>query len=74
MRVIEYATEKEAIEQWNELENKLLHLHDKGTEKYTYLIGCDLVLEPHPLYDKVVNEWIKDKKVINKEYKNDLEI
>jgi hypothetical protein len=74
MRVIEYDTEKEAIEQWNELENLLLHLHLKGTDKYTYLIGCDLVLEPHPLYDKVVNEWIKDKKVIEKEYKNDLEI
>jgi hypothetical protein len=74
MQVIEYATEKEAIEQWNELENLLLPLHDKGTDKYTYLIGCDLVIEPHPLYDKVVNEWIKDKKVIEKEYKKDLEI
>jgi hypothetical protein len=74
MQVIEYENIEDATKQWNDLENKLLHLHLKGTEKYTYLIGCDLVLEPHPLYDKVVNEWCKGKKVINKEYKNDLEI
>jgi hypothetical protein len=74
MQVIEYDNIEDATKQWNDLENKLLHLHLKGTDKYTYLIGCDLVLEPHPLYDKVVNEWCNGKKVIEKEYKNIEEI
>jgi hypothetical protein len=45
---------------WQELENKVLFLHDKGTEFYTYIFGDYIVTEMGTKYDEVVKEWIEE--------------
>ena len=71
MRAIEYNTEAEAIQAWEELESLCEHLHEQGTEKYTYLIGNVLILEPHHIYNDIVNAWIDGKELIDYTYESD---
>ena len=71
MRAIEYNTEEEAIQAWNELESLCEHLHEQGTEKYTYLKGNVLILEPHEIYNEVVDAWIENKELIDYTYESD---
>ena len=70
MRAIQYDTNEEAIQQWNELESLVEHLHEKGTDKYTYIENNVLILDPIEKYEGVVKEWIGNKTTINFEYKN----
>lgn len=68
MRAIQYDTEAEAIEQWNELEALVVHLHDENTTKYTYIEqGTILILDPSYKYEPIVSEWIGQKQTF--EYK-----
>ena len=61
MRAIQYNTETEALEQWNELEALLVHLHDENTDKYTYVQGTILMLQEVAKYESIVSEWIGQK-------------
>jgi len=67
MRAIIYDSEFEALEQWGELEKLVEHLHEKGTEKYTYVSGNILFLQPLEKYEPIVSEWLKGKTTFNYE-------
>ena len=69
MRAIQYYTQEEAVQQWNELEALLEHLHEKGTDKYTYIENNVLILDPIEKYEGIVSKWIGKKETINFEYK-----
>lgn len=71
MKAIEYNTEAECLQAWEELEILCEHLHQQGTEKYTYTIDNVLILEPHHIYNEIVNAWIGDKELID--YINEVE-
>lgn len=74
MRAIQFDTEAEALQAWNDLEALCEPLHKQGTEKYTYTIGNVLILEPHDTYNQAVNEWIKGKELIEYAYPQNNEI
>jgi hypothetical protein len=66
MRAIQYNTESEALEQWNELEALVVNLHDKNTVKYTYIEqGTILILDPLDKYEPIVSEWIGSKETFD---------
>lgn len=68
MRAIEYGTNEECVKAWNELEGLVEHLHEKGTDKYTYIENNVLILDPIEKYEPIVSEWIGNKTTINFEY------
>ena len=74
MRAIAYDTNEECVKAWEELEGLVEHLHEKGTDKYTYIENNVLILDPIERYEGVVSKWIGKKKTINFEYKNTDEI
>jgi hypothetical protein len=45
---------------WQQLEKKVLFLHEIGTEQYTYINGQYIVIEMGKIYDYVVLEWIEE--------------
>jgi hypothetical protein len=46
------------FEAWQQLEKKVLFLHEIGTEQYTYIDGQYIVIEFVERYADVVSEWI----------------
>jgi hypothetical protein len=74
MRAIEYDTTEECVKAWNELEELVKHLHEKGTDKYTYIEENVLILDVIEKYEPIVSEWIGNKTTINFEYKQTEEI
>jgi hypothetical protein len=70
MRAIEYDTNEECVKSWNELEELVKHLHEKGTDKYTYIENNVLILDVIEKYEPIVAKWIGKKETINFEYKN----
>lgn len=70
MRAIEYETTEECVKAWDELEGLVEHLHEKGTDKYTYIENNVLILDLIEKYEPIVSKWIGNKETINFEYKN----
>jgi len=70
MRAIQYETTEQCVKAWNELESLVEHLHEKGTDKYTYIENNVLILDAIEHYEEVVSKWIGNKTIINFEYKN----
>jgi hypothetical protein len=67
MRAIIYDSEFEAIDNWLKLEQLVEHLHEKGTNKYTYVSENILFLQPLEKYEPIVSEWLKGKNTIDYE-------
>ena len=66
MRAIQFTTSEEALQKWNELEALCVYLHEKGTDKYTYLIDeFTIALQEVEKYEPIVSEWLKDKVTFN---------
>lgn len=66
MRAIQYDTEAQALDQWNDLEALCVHLHDENTNKYTYIEqGTILILDPLDKYEPIVSEWIGSKETFD---------
>jgi hypothetical protein len=59
MQGIYFEDKKIMVAAWQQLENNVLDLHDKGTVHYTYIDGNYIVIELGTKYDEVVKEWIK---------------
>ena len=59
MRGIYFEDKNKMFDAWQDLEKKVLFLHDKGTEFYTSIDGNYIPIEFGNKYDYVVKEWIE---------------
>jgi len=60
MRGIYFEDKNLMFDAWQDLEKKVLFLHDVGTEFYTSIEGNYIPIEFGNKYDYVVLEWIEE--------------
>lgn len=60
MRGIYFEDKNLMFDAWQDLEKKVLFLHDVGTEYYTSIEGNYIPIEFGNKYDYVVKEWIEE--------------
>ena len=60
MRGIYFEDKNIMFNAWQQLEKKVLFLHDIGTEFYTFIEGNYIPIEFGNKYDYVVLEWIEE--------------
>jgi hypothetical protein len=68
MRAIQYNTHQEALDAWEELEQKCLNYHKPGTLKFTYVIDNVLLVPAKVGYNKALNSFLNGKETFEYEF------